>query len=170
MVGNFAYVFDIDGVLLDVSQRIALAEKLSRGNTSLFWHYFFSEELLQFDRPRRIGIDILLDRIDKGAIIIVTGRPSRLRKITVGQLQSIGIPISSIKEIYMRSNNDLRKSYLFKLETIEDLLLKGYTILEVHDDDEEFLKRIRRKLTNSKLYLHFNNHIIELSSRYKPLW
>ncbi len=169
MTEIFTYVFDIDGVLLDVSQRIVLAEELSHGNTSLFWHYFFSEELLQFDRPRRVGIDILLDRINKGIIIIVTGRPSRLRRITVSQLQSIGIPISSIKEIHMRMDNDLRKSYLFKLETIENLLLKGYTILEVHDDDEEFLKRVRR-LTNSKLYLHSNNHIIELSSRYKTLW
>ncbi len=170
MSRNSTYVFDIDGVLLDVSQRIALAEKASHGNTSLFWRYFFSEEFLQFDKPRKTGIDILLDRMRKGIVIIVTGRPSRLRRATLYQLQSIGIPIGGIKEIYMRSNNDHRKSYLFKLEAIERILLKGHTILELHDDDEEFLKRVKRILIHARLYLHSGNNIVELSDRLKPLW
>ncbi|MCS7111683.1 MAG: hypothetical protein N3D82_02530 [Ignisphaera sp.] len=164
------YIFDIDGVLLDVSQRTAIAERLSNGNSSLFWQYFFSEELLQFDKPRKIGVDTLLDRMGKGAIILLTGRPSRLRKTTLSQLQSIGVPISKIRHIYMRSNSDYRKSCIFKMEIIERILSNGYTILEVHDDDEEFLNRVKRILTHSQLYLHFNDHIIEVSSQQKVLW
>lgn len=165
-----AYIFDIDGVLLDVSQRVFMAERLSNGDVLLFWKYFFSEELLQFDKPRRIGINTLLDRMARGAIILVTGRPSHLRRATLNQLQSIGIPVSKIKHIYMRSSSDYRKSYLFKLEAIERMLSKGYVILEIHDDDEEFLKRVRERIANSRLYLHSGDQIIELGRQNTLIW
>ncbi len=164
------YIFDIDGVLLDVSQRIALAKTFAYNDKSLFWHYFFSEELLYLDKPRKIGIDILLDRIDKGTVIIVTGRPSYLRQKTLNQLQSINIPVNRITEIYFRPKNDYRKSHIFKLETLEKIVLKGYNVLEIHDDDEEFLKNAKKIIYNVKLYLHLNNQVIELSNQYKSLW
>ncbi|ADM28721.1 HAD superfamily phosphatase [Ignisphaera aggregans DSM 17230] len=155
------YVFDIDGVIFDVSKRLEIAKQCSRGDEREFWRYFFQEELLIYDIPRRIGIELLMDRLDRGRVVIVTGRPNRLRRATLDQLSSAGIPVNRISEIYMRRDNDYRKGYIVKEEIIKYLLSRGMDIEEIHDDDEIFLKRIKT-LLSCKLYLHRDSEVIEL--------
>ncbi len=162
------FVFDIDGVLFDVSRRLSIAKQYSHGNEREFWKYFFQEELLKYDIPRKIGIELLLDRLSMGRIIIVTGRPNRLRLATLNQLSNFGIPIDKISEILMRKDNDYRKGYIVKEEMIKILISRGINIEEIHDDDEIFLKRMRI-LLNCRLYLHKDMNIIELFPYYKRL-
>ena len=146
------YAFDVDGVIVDISERLKMARELSRGNRELFWRYFFSEELLVLDRPRDIGIKLVVDRSRKGSVIIITGRPSRLRKYTLEEvLRYTGI---EPKAIFMRGNCDYRPSPIVKVELIRRALSLGYDIVEYHDDSEEVLSHIRMEFPEIKLYLH----------------
>ncbi len=156
------YIFDVDGVLLDVNERLRIAEEMSRGNKELFWQYFFSEDLLSLDKPRRIGIDLLLDRAKRGLIAIVTGRPKRLYRATIKQLEEIGIPRNIVWRLEMRDNNDKRKSWIVKTEKILNIVYEGFEVIEIHDDDEEFLRYIKKKLPRTRVFLHRDNNVIEL--------
>lgn len=162
------FIFDVDGVLLDVSKRLSIAKQYSHGDEREFWKYFFQEELLKYDVPRRVGIELLFNKLNRGRVIIVTGRPNRLRMATFNQLSAIGIPIDRISEILMRRDNDYRKGYIVKEEMIRILISKGINIEEIHDDDEIFLKRMRIVL-NCKLYLHRDTEVIELFPHAKRL-
>ncbi len=159
---QLVFVFDIDGVLLDVRERLQVAEELSKGNRDLFWRYFFSEDLMHLDKSRPIGIKLLLDRLSRGFVAIITGRPESLRHITLKQLRTSGIPVERIWRLDMRPRNDKRKSYRFKLERILSIHYEGFTIAEIHDDDEEVLSAIRRYIPNARLFLHTDDHVIEL--------
>ena len=147
---------------MDIRERLRLAEELSKGRKNLFWHYFFSEELLALDKPRLIGIQLLLDRLSQGLVAIVTGRPQRLRHITLRQLKMLGIPVKQIWRLEMQSDSNTRKSIYFKLETILSIYYEGFPVVEVHDDELEVLMAIRRYLPKTRLYLHSNDQVIEL--------
>lgn len=147
---------------MDIRERLRLAEELSKGRKNLFWRYFFSEELLALDKPRLIGIQLLLDRLSRGLVAIVTGRPQRLRHITLRQLKMLGIPVKQIWRLEMQSDSNTRKSIYFKLETILSIYYEGFPVVEVHDDELEVLMSIRRYLPKTRLYLHSNDQVIEL--------
>ena len=155
MKSKYVYVFDIDGVLLDVNERFRIAQ-----NSDNFWRTFFSEELLELDRPRKIGIEILRDRAQSGLISIITGRPENLRRATINQLKELNI-YRLIWRIIMRKRNDKRKSYIVKCEALESLINEGYIVMEVHDDDVEVLIHIRRIFPDIKLFLHEGESVIE---------
>jgi len=157
------YVFDVDGVLVDVSEKIkAVMEELGvyakdprdldAKKRSKFWKLFLSEEYIIYDRPRHIGINLLLDRIEKGHVAIVTGRPSDLKRATLKELKEYGIPVSKIS-FFFRRKGDFRKDYEVKCEIVRSLK----NVVEVHDDSIEVLEHLARFLKNTKLYLHFNN-------------
>ncbi len=163
-----AFIFDVDGVLFDVSKRFSIAKQYSHGNEREFWKYFFLEELLKYDVPRKIGIELLFDRLNRGRVIIVSGRPKRLRIATLNQLLAVGIPIDKISEILMRKDNDYRRGYIVKEEMIRVLISRGINIVEIHDDDEIFLKRMKT-LLNCRLYHHRGTEVIELFPQTKRL-
>jgi len=150
------YVFDVDGVLLDVSERLRIAMEHCGGKRNdRFWSKFFSKELLSLDSPRSIGIELLKDRASKGLIAIVSGRPRRLENETIKQLVELcRIPRSLIWRLELRDDGDRRPAKIVKLERVLNILYEGFEIAEVHDDDVEFLNLVRRYLPKTKLYLH----------------
>ncbi|NPA97516.1 MAG: hypothetical protein GXO32_07955 [Crenarchaeota archaeon] len=153
-MGSEVYVFDVDGVLLDVRERLERARSLARSRED-FWRIFFSESLLDLDRPRQVAISMLLDRARRGLVAIVTGRPRRLLRRTIDQLTNLcGVPRSAIWRIEMRGEGDYRPGWVVKLERILGIVYEGYEVAEVHDDDEELLYRLRRHLPRARLYLH----------------
>ncbi len=148
------YVFDVDGVLLDVSERLRVARERARSRNQ-FWETFFSPQLLELDKPRRVGIDLLLDRARKGLIAIVSGRPRKLLSHTIKQLTHLcGIPAEAIWRIELRDEGDRRPSHVVKLEKVLGIAYEGFSIEEVHDDDEQYLHALRRYLPKARLYLH----------------
>ncbi len=149
------YAFDIDGVIVDVTERLRRAHDLSRGNRKLFWDFFFSEELLSLDKPRSVGIKLLIDRARRGRIIIITGRPVRLKEHTLREL----LEYTGIKPhaIFMRRNNDLRASRVVKLELLKRAISLGYEVVEYHDDDEEVLRAIVYEFPEIRLFIHEDN-------------
>ncbi|MEZ0289533.1 MAG: HAD family acid phosphatase [Sulfolobales archaeon] len=152
-------VFDVDGVLFDVSERYnrALSEDPSVGRR--FWKIFFSEELLELDKPNPVGVENLRKCLQRGlSVYIVSGRPERLRDATLNQLREIDIDVGRIRLI-LRDDRDLRKSFAFKLDIVKRLL-KKYVIREIHDDDLEFLKRVREVLPSETTLYHYEKDLV----------
>lgn len=149
-----AYAYDVDGVIVDVSERLRRAKELSR-NKKEFWELFFSDELHELDKPRPAGVKAVRDRARRGYIVIITGRPQKLLKVTLKQV----VEFTGVKPacIYMRRTGDMRPSATIKLELLERAIKEGFNIVEYHDDEEEVLKNIMSTYPNITLYLHYNN-------------
>ena len=159
------YVFDLDGVLVDPSERIREVlfrlglpldtniEKLKGSIRRRFWELFLSPKMLYLDKPRDIGIEILMDRRKRGKIIIVTGRPIVLRKHTIRELMEFGVEINYKNDIIFRPEGDLRPDYEYKASVIGKL----NNVVEVHDDSIRVLESIRRVKPYATLYLHYDN-------------
>jgi phosphoglycolate phosphatase-like HAD superfamily hydrolase len=153
-----AAIFDLDGVIADVSGRIekALRElgkenlnELSREDRRRFWEIFLNPELLELDKPRMDVIDYMRKIKDKGLrIIIVTGRTIKQKNETLKQLSSWGVPYD---EIYFRMAGDLRKDSIYKREVVKLLLRRGYSIVEVWEDSDEVIRELRKLIPDAKM-------------------
>jgi len=153
-----AAIFDLDGVIADVSGRIekALRElgkenlnELSREDRRRFWEIFLNPELLELDKPRMDVIDYMRKIKDKGLrIIIVTGRTIKQKNETLKQLSSWGVPYD---EIYFRMAGDLRKDSIYKREVVKLLLRRGYSIVEVWEDSDEVIRELRKLIPDAKI-------------------
>ncbi len=167
---NRVCVFDIDGVLADPTRRIREAARRARvavhdiiaryPRSPRFWKFFLSEEMLELDEPRRVGIELLRRRIMEGyGILIVTGRPEKLRRATLKQLLSFGISKSDIDKILMRKRGDFRREHIVKRDLLKIFIDEnpGYLISEIHDDNPDSLEAMGRIARNALLILHFNN-------------
>ncbi|MCC6018108.1 MAG: hypothetical protein LM601_03720 [Candidatus Verstraetearchaeota archaeon] len=151
-------IFDLDGVIADVSGRIekALRElgkenlnELSREDRRRFWEIFLNPELLELDKPRMDVIDYMRKIKDKGLrIIIVTGRTIKQKNETLKQLSSWGVPYD---EIYFRMAGDLRKDSIYKREVVKLLLKRGYNIVEVWEDSDEVIRELRKLIPDAKI-------------------
>jgi phosphoglycolate phosphatase-like HAD superfamily hydrolase len=151
-------IFDLDGVIADVSGRIekALRElgkenlnELSREDRRRFWEIFLNPELLELDKPRMDVIDYMRKIKDKGLrIIIVTGRTIKQKNETLKQLSSWGVPYD---EIYFRMAGDLRKDSIYKREVVKLLLRRGYSIVEVWEDSDEVIRELRKLIPDAKI-------------------
>jgi phosphoglycolate phosphatase-like HAD superfamily hydrolase len=151
-------IFDLDGVIADVSGRIekALRElgkenlnELSREDRRRFWEIFLNPELLELDKPRMDVIDYMRKIKDKGLrIIIVTGRTIKQKKETLKQLSSWGVPYD---EIYFRMAGDLRKDSIYKRGVVKLLLKRGYNIVEVWEDSDEVIRELRKLIPYAKI-------------------
>ena len=139
-------IFDIDGVLVDNNERlkasiedIGLSPKdvidkgelnfPSREDRRKFWSVFLSSKYLHLDKPRSVGIELLNERFNNGYfIIILSGRPERMKDDTINQLRDFGV---NYDMLVMRKEGDFRKDYEFKRGFIKSL---GGRISEIHDD------------------------------------
>ncbi len=163
------YVFDVDGVLVDASERLKAAlrsvglegyerpEDIEPGLRQAFWKVFLSPELLELDKPRETGIKLLLDRLGKGVVLILTGRPYRLFKSTVAQLKSMGVPMERTI-LVMRPNSERRRDVDFKAS----VLARIQKLVEIHDDDLKVLEAARRLHPQARLFLHFDDNYKEI--------
>jgi len=135
-------VFDLDGTLIDSSERFRRCELESRGNRYRFWECFQSPKYMDFDRPRYGIVKLLLDYRARGyRIIIVTGRCRETQELkTLEQLREWGIEFD---EIYFRSRNDYRKDYVFKSEIIREI--GSRCIIEaIYDDSIDVVNTLNR--------------------------
>jgi len=157
-------VFDIDGVIFDVSDRIRATldelgvdniEKVKRNPKlrSKFWKIFLSPKYMYLDKPRFDVINYMRKLKDKEyKIIIVTGRVLEIQgEETEKQLKKYNVPYD---EIYFRRKREKRKDYEFKTSIIQWLIFRGYEIIEVHEDSEEVINKLKLILPSAKFYLY----------------
>ncbi|RLF18787.1 MAG: hypothetical protein DRZ82_07655 [Thermoprotei archaeon] len=164
------YIFDLDGVLVDPSERLRVTlrklrlpldtdvEKLRGSLRRRFWEIFLSPNMLQWDKPREIGIELFHDRRRKGRVIIVTGRPITLRRHTLKELAVFGLEIRDNEDIIFRPKGDIRPDYEYKAEVISNI----DDVVEIHDDSIRVLETLRRIKPFATLYLHYDNGYVIL--------
>jgi len=133
-------VFDLDGVIVDSSERyrLSLAEvdpnakshvDLPKDKRSQFWRVFLSEKYMDYDKPVPEAIEMLRRCREKGyPIVIVTGRTSNMLDKTLEQLKSFGIEYDVL---VMRHLGVYVKDHEFKEHVVKSMNLQ---IAEVHDD------------------------------------
>jgi phosphoglycolate phosphatase-like HAD superfamily hydrolase len=142
-------VFDIDGVLIDCSERFKRCEEEAGSSKKLFWSCFLSPKYMHLDKPIDFGFEVLRDRIARGLnIAIITGRTDNMAFETVEQLKSMGI--EGIPIVFRKTGN-FAKDYIFKTTVAKKL---GLEVLEVHDDSFEVLKSFAELYPGVKLFLY----------------
>lgn len=147
------YIFDIDGTLVDASRRylICLEEaklllrgslaKLAQSERAIFQRLFLSDKYLHLDVPNVSLINTVnvLFKADNG-IVILTGRPERMREATVKQLKELGVPYDLL---IMRPNNCRISESKFKILVVGCLIKEGLRIVEVYDDNPEVIEAVK---------------------------
>ena len=157
-----AAIFDLDGVLFDVSERLRRCleevgaesiEEMDREQRRRFWRLFLSEKYMYLDRPNRELAERVRELREGGVrIIIITGRREDTQKeFTLRQLEEAGVPFD---EIYFRPPGCFSKDHEFKAEVVEKLRARGYEIIEVWDDSERVAARMRELLPRARVILY----------------
>ncbi len=120
-----AVVFDIDGVLSDAAGR---QHYLERGRRD--WTAFFEA---CGDDPVIDEIARLLELLDPSlAVILLTGRPLRVRPQTLAWLQRYGLRWDLL---VMRDHGDYGRVTGFKRDTVADLRVHGFDLRLAFEDD-----------------------------------
>lgn len=142
-----AIVFDIDGVLADISHRLHYILKANKKERD--YEKFYA--CLNDDLPIPQGI--LLAKILKGYVESVTdesfvfvylsGRPERTREATKQWLDT-HVGFSETDILYLRRNRDWRKAEAYKLEMLQRLQAKGIEPWLIFDDSERICKELRK--------------------------
>jgi phosphoglycolate phosphatase-like HAD superfamily hydrolase len=125
VVPGRAVVFDIDGVLSDAAGRQHFLEAPTRN-----WRGFFDAAA---DDPLIEDVATLLDLLDPGLqIILLTGRPLRVRDLTVEWLDRYELRWDLL---VMRSFGDYGAARVFKEETVAELRAQGFDLRLAFEDD-----------------------------------
>lgn len=157
-------VFDLDGVIFDVSARLrAVLEELRvksmdevKRNPKLrnkFWKLFLSQKYMYLDAARINVIEYMRNLKKKGyKIVIITGRVlEKQGEETKRQLDENKVPYD---EIYFRRKNDRRKDVEYKKAIIQWLIYNGCDIVEIHEDSREIINSLKELIPNARFYIY----------------
>jgi phosphoglycolate phosphatase-like HAD superfamily hydrolase len=125
-------VFDIDGVLADVEHRLHHLRPPHRR-----WRAFFAEAA--DDPPLDEGVRRAHEAARTHALVYVSGRPERLRRVTQTWLDQHGLPAGAL---LLRPNHDRRPARVLKPEVVARISRQGLVALVV-DDDLEVCEALR---------------------------
>ncbi|NPA23815.1 MAG: hypothetical protein GXO23_05940 [Crenarchaeota archaeon] len=153
-----ACIVDVDGTLIDSSERFRNATRSGR----IDWSRALDPELVEaLDKPMP---DAIVRKIVEKCremcdiVIVLTGRPRRLEKITRKQLREIGFRYDML---VMRSDNDFTDEVGFKLRKLRELS-KHYDIVAIFDDNLRFLIAARAVVPTARLFHVTKDHVYEL--------
>ncbi|MGC8570968.1 HAD family acid phosphatase [Caldivirga sp.] len=133
-----AYVsFDIDGTLVDSTKRL----KLCYINGSVNWECFLDCGKLHLDSPLVNTIEYAnsLNRRKLG-VLLLTGRPERMRQCTIRQLMDYGL--MGFIDLIMRPNDNHDPDPVYKTQALARVLSK-YPVLVHFDDNPDTVKAIK---------------------------
>lgn len=129
-------ILDIDGSIADISHREYLIEGPEKD-----WDEFFNPKLVAKDKPistaQEFAKKVDLDDLN---IILLTGRPERLRDVTIDWLKKY-YPKFSKARLLMRADTDFSLSSKYKTNTFINEILKTPEITDedsfIFIDDED---------------------------------
>ncbi len=128
-------VFDLDGTLTDTRHRQRFVE-----TTPKQWDLFFAGA--GADGVHDEGRAALETAVDAGCeIVYLTGRPSRLRRVTEQWLRDHGFPEATL---IVRRNGDRRSAAVFKIRELARLAETRQVLLFV-DDDPDVVAAVRAR-------------------------
>jgi len=132
-------VFDIDGVLVDSSQRYNHCQSITKSRRE-FWQCFFDCSLLYLDRPNEGLIQLARTFKNLGwRVVVLTGRVETMRNCTEEELRQFGIPFD---EVIMRKNGDFRKAGEYKRGVVRGLG-GAFDRIIAYDDDPSVVGTLR---------------------------
>ncbi|MEP6695918.1 MAG: hypothetical protein ABJA34_03460 [Pseudonocardiales bacterium] len=117
-------MLDIDGVVADVRHRLVHLESRPKD-----WKAFFAAA--PADSPLAEGLALAQALAAEHDIIWLTGRPERLRRVTVAWLRSHGLPTA---ELHMRRNGDHRPARETKVAVVRRIAAERSIAVVVDDD------------------------------------
>jgi len=117
-------IVDIDGTLADLTHRLHHVRNGARD-----WDTFFS--LAGDDTVIQPISDLVRRLFDKYRVILVSGRPEKIRDITTGWLAAEAIPFV---ELLMRPDGDYRPDHIVKSQILDYILGDGHDVAFVIDD------------------------------------
>lgn len=127
-------VFDIDGVLADVTHRLA---HVTGGHRD--WPAFFAAAAA--DPALLPGIAMVHQAQDAGRLVVyLSGRPEHLRATTLEWLRDNGLPPA---ELVLRPDGDHSPAVSFKLARLREIATT-FVIALLVDDDEQVVTAVRR--------------------------
>lgn len=129
--------FDIDGVLVDASKRLASCMRDGELDLSCF----LDCAKLAMDAPLPY-IELANALAERFRVVVVTGRPEYMRKCTEEQLGRYGL---SFNGLFMRPNKDRRPDPLYKADAISRLIGEGIYILVHFEDNRDTAKALRAR-------------------------
>ena len=125
-------VFDVDGVLADVTHRRHFIE----GRRD--WPAFFAAA--GDDRPLSTGIELARAAADRGLdLVYLSGRPEHLREVTLGWLRAHDVPEG---QLLLRPERDRSPATAVKLRLLLRLTAAQRIVFFV-DDDTDVVDAVR---------------------------
>lgn len=126
-------VFDVDGVLADVSHRRG---HISGGRRD--WTAFFAAAA--DDTVLSPGVAMVLQAQGDGLLVVyLSGRPERLRATTLTWLHDNGLPAA---DLVLRADADHSPAVAFKVARLREIA-SGFIIALLVDDDEQVVTAVR---------------------------
>lgn len=121
------YIFDIDGVLADITHRL----HYMRENN---YEKFYSDEEIAKDEEITAGIDLVnrLFKSDDSFVMFMTGRPTSTDVATQKWLAEHGA--MHCYNIFYRKNGDYRPSPIVKIEGVRQAIAVVKTVLKITSD------------------------------------
>lgn len=119
-------VFDIDGVLADVTHRLHHLRSRPK-NWAAFFAAAGDDPLLTTGRQQ------LLEAARQHPVVYLSGRPERLRRLTQTWLDAHDLPAGAL---VLRPNGDRRPARLLKAQLVRRIAQGGDIALVVDDDPE----------------------------------
>lgn len=132
-------IFDIDGCLADPEHRMYMVDGTVGGNPPN-WDKFFAACI--YDDPHE-GLCSLARMVSDSEthLILLTGRPERIRAQTSEWLKSQGI---FYDKLILRSNSDFRANWEYKEAELKKLKEEGFNVTMAVDDDPHIISMYRR--------------------------
>ncbi|MFP3045115.1 MAG: acid phosphatase [Thermocladium sp.] len=123
------FSFDIDGTLVNSYKRLIACTK----NDAVDWECFLDCNKLYMDEPIESNISLMNRLImSDAAVILVTGRPKRMRGCTLAQLRGFGALVDDVLSLIMRDDDDHRPDPPYKVDALSSVRHLGDLI---HCDD-----------------------------------
>lgn len=125
-----AYIFDIDGTLMDTTHRQHLIDGTT---TPKDWPAFFAA--CDQDPPIPHMIDLLHALAAENDILFVTGRTEDVREKTLESFRRhVGAWAAATEDLYMRPSGDHRADTIVKSELMDRIIADGWTPIMVFED------------------------------------
>ena len=129
-----AVIFDMDGTLADCRHRLHYVNRSGKKD----WGKFFAHS--KDDTPNEEIVRLAVELAANNVILIASGRPEHLRKVTEEWLEKFQVPY---ERIYLRPEHDHRPDGVVKGEMLEKMHQHGFKPWLAIDDRDSAVQAWR---------------------------
>jgi phosphoglycolate phosphatase-like HAD superfamily hydrolase len=142
-----AIIVDIDGTVVDTSERLAYVLSKAPLGSHDFYRIFLSGQLFHMDKPLPRARECLLEMAKTNHIIYLSGRRAGTEEETRKQLESGGFPKG---DIHLRRSG---KTLDFKTEKVRELAKKFDIVCAIGDTPEDIVAYQAAGVKDTRLVL-----------------